>query len=256
MRRKVERISTDLAGRLADWEAVDTITLIETEERELYSPYFFLSLDVYYSGDIPREEERQKLFSDAGAFESSSTVKKDRFFIEELPVRIEYKDMDRINLILDRIRDNLWVFRQTGTYMFYRLQEGTKLSARSEWLDAIQKRLKQLPDSFWDMLIRASTSTMEHYLTDMKAADMENDAFFYLISSAGFTKSLVSSLFIINHQFEPSGRRLKEHLLQLPILPENFRGRYDSIMSDDPEFTRSRKCEIAELLALSIFRMI
>jgi len=256
MRRKVERISADLAGRLAGWTAVDTITLIESGEKELYSPYFFLSLDVYYSGSIPSDEERQKLFSDAGAFESSSTAKKDRFFIEELPVRVEYKDTDRINLILDRIRDNLWVFRQTGTYMFYRLQEGIKLYARSEWLEKTQERLKHLPNSFWEMLARASTSTMGHYLTDMKAADMENDDFFYLISSAGFIKSFVSALFILNHTFEPSGRRIKEHILDLPILPENFRGRYESIMSDDPEFTRSRKCELAELLARSLFRLL
>lgn len=255
MRRKVERISADLAGRLSGWDAVDTITLIESAEQELYSPYFFLSLDVYYSGGIPPEEDRQKLFFDAGAFESSSTAKKDRFFIEGLPVRVEYKDIDRINLILDRIQENLWVFRQTGTYMFYRLQEGTIIFSRSTWLGSVQERLKDLPDSFWNMLARASTATMEHYLTDMKAADMEGDEFFYLISSAGFIKSLVSSLFIVNHRFEPSGRRLKEHILDLPVLPENFRGRYESFVSEDPEFNRSRKCEIAELLAKSLFRM-
>lgn len=256
MRRKVEGIATDLSNRLAGWGTVDTITLIEPAEEELYSPYYFLSLDVYYSGSIPPEEDRQKLFSDAGAFESSSTARKDRFFINELPVRIEYKEKERIDLILDRIKDNLWVFRQTGTYMFYRLQEGTKLSSRSQWLDGIQGRLKQLPDTFWSMLARASTSTMEHYLIDMKAADMENDSFFYLISSAGFIKSLASSLFIVNHRFEPSGRRIKEHLLNLPILPENFRGLYESIMGDDPDFTHSRKCEMAEILAKSVFRMI
>ncbi|MBN2051499.1 MAG: DUF4037 domain-containing protein [Spirochaetales bacterium] len=256
MRRKVKRISEDLAERLSGWEQVDTITLLESGEEELYNPYFFLSLDVYYSGNLPEAETRQKLFSDAGAFESSSTAKKDRFLLEDMPVRVEYKNIDRINTLLDRIEENLWVFRQTGTYMFYRLQQGKLLFNRSDWLTGIQERLQHLPDSYWEALSKAATATMEHYLTDMKSAAMEEDSFFYLISSAGFIKSLVSSLFIINHRFEPSGRNLADHLFNLPVLPENFRGRYESFISDDQEFTPARKCEIAVLLAKSLFRLI
>jgi len=75
MKRKVERIANDLAGRLKEWDSVDTITIAEWADMDIYDPYFFLSLDVYYQGKIPSAEKRRKLFSDAGAFETSSVTK-------------------------------------------------------------------------------------------------------------------------------------------------------------------------------------
>ena len=255
MRRKVERISTNLVERLKNWEGVDCILLADTPKSDDYDPYFFISLDVYYRGRLPGAEDRQRQFSDAGAFESSSVASKDRFLVEDIPVRIEYKDMGRIDEILQRTKDNMWVFRQTGTYMFYRLETGEILYAESEWIDTIREDLKALPDTFWTLLVQSSRATMEHYLSDLVTAVMREEDLFYLISAAGFIKSYLSLLFVVNRRFEPSGRKLYETVWTLKEIPENFKGRFESFLRESPEFPASRKMELAEHMARSILPM-
>lgn len=255
VKRKVERISNDLSERLGGLEGVDSITLAEIVGDDLIDPYFFFSLDVYYHGTLPDEEERRKLFSDAGAFESSSVAAKDRFLIDDLPVRIEYKDIARIDEILGKIERNLWVFRQTGTYMFYRLENALVLMSKSDWIKKTKTALKQLPDSFWALISFSSKATMEHYLSDFAAAVVRQDQLFSLVSAAGFIKSCCSALFVLNHKFEPSGRLLYGRVASLPSLPEHFKARLESFLSDDPDFTPSRKKEIAQHIAASVVRM-
>jgi hypothetical protein len=255
MRQKVERISADLVGRLQSWEGVDCILLSDSVESDEYDPYFFMSLDVYYRGRLPDIEERQRQFSDAGAFESSSVAAKDRFLVDDLPVRVEYKDMGRVDEILQRTKENMWVFRQTGTYMFYRLETGKVLYADSDWIETVRGDLSALPDGFWDLMTQASRATMEHYLSDLISAVMREDNLFYMISTAGFLKSFLSLLFVVNRRFEPSGRKLYDMVWELPEIPENFKGRFESFLRESPQFPPSRKMEIAELMARSILPM-
>ena len=198
MNRKVERIAHNLSDRISGWDEVDTVTLAETVGNDPHDPYFFLSLDVYFRGDVPEVDTRMRLFSDAGAFESSSVTSKDRFLIDNTPIRIEYKDMSRIDEICKKSSESAWVFRQTGTYMFYRLETARYLSNKSDWLDRIRESLSTLPDEFWIRLTVASRATMEHYLSDLIASVIREDKLFYLISSAGFIKSFLSLLFVLN----------------------------------------------------------
>ena len=256
MRKKVEKISKDLAERLSKWDCVDSITLSESVERDIIDPYFFLSLDVFFNNEIPSLEYRRSIFSDAGAFESSSVAKKDRFLIEDIPVRIEYKGIDRITNVLDNSSENLWVFRQTGTYMFYRIEKGTVLFQKTSWIDEIKQKLNTIPEVFWNAMALSGSSTMEHYLIDLNTAAMMEDTLFFLISSAGFIKSFTSLLYVLNRKFEPSGRLLYNKLKELKVLPEGFKGRFESFVNEDPEFPPSRKREVAELLARSIIVMI
>lgn len=256
MKQKVQRISANLAERLSKWEQVDAVTIMESAEEELISPYFFISLDVYYKGNIPDKDERQAVFSDAGAFETSSYGTKDRFFIEDIPVRIEFKNLDRMNTIIELKPDNFRAFRASSTYMFYRILNGKVLIQKNLWLDHIRQKLQNLPEDFWTMLSQATFASMEHYLIDMQSSVMENDNFFFLISNSGFIKSLLSLLFIINHKFEPPRRNIKEKLFNLSTLPEHFKGRFENLISDDDEMTMERKADIAELLTKSIVPFI
>ncbi|MBN1687157.1 MAG: DUF4037 domain-containing protein, partial [Spirochaetales bacterium] len=237
------------------WDGVDCILLAETPKSDDYDPYFFISLDVYYRGRLPDVDDRQRQFSDAGAFESSSVASKDRFLLEDIPVRVEYKDMGRIDEILQRTKDNMWVFRQTGTYMFHRLETGKVLYAESEWIETIRGDLKALPDTFWALLVQSSRATMEHYLSDLMTSVIQENNLYYLISSAGFIKSYLSLLFVANRRFEPSARKLYETVWELKELPENFKGRFESFLRDSPDFPPSRKMELAELMARSILPM-
>jgi hypothetical protein len=256
MRIRVEKIAQDLSSRLAGWDGVDTITLAEFAEMDPTDPYFFMSFDLFYRGELPDLASRMRTFSDAGAFESSSVAAKDRFIIDSVPVRVEYKDIARIDSILRHADERLWVFRQTGTYMFYRIDTYKVLYSASDWIEETRRRLKSLPLEFWQALEASCFSAAEHYLSDLQSSVMRNDRYFFLVSLAGFVKNLSSMMFVLNRRFEPSGRDLYARILELEDLPENFRGRFYSIIHESDEFPPSRKQELAELLLRSILPMM
>src|SRR6056297_131523 len=256
MKRKVQRISSYITDQLQMIDGVATITLHESAESDINDPYFFLSLDVYYQGALPDAGRRQSLFEDTGGFETSSYSTKDRFFMEKLPVRIEYKHITRVEHLLQNVDENLWAFRETGTYMFYRLSKGSVLYEDGDWLNQIRSQLSKLPHNFWEALREAYFYSAEHYLVDLKSAVLQKDDLFYLISLSGFIKSICSFLFALNHRFEPSGRQLFQQTLALDTLPENFRGRFHSILREDPEYPPERKQEIAELMTRSMINLM
>ncbi len=256
MRKKVDRLSKEITERLVSIEGVDTITLHESAESDINDPYFFLSLDVYYRGALPAPEERQYFFEDAGGFESSEYSDKDRFFLEQLPVRLEYKHIKRVDHMVDHPEENLHLFRTNGTYSFYRLYYGTVLHEGSPWLEETRRKLENLPDNLWKRLREAFFAAGEHYLTDLKAAVVSDDPFFYLLSLAGFLRKVCSFLFAVNRRFEPSGRKLFSQTLELEVLPQDFIGHFHSVIREDPELPPSRKQEIAEKIVRSMIYMV
>jgi len=114
-------------------------------------PYFALIFDVYYRKPIIPAEERRRLYGDdVLAFETSAQGNKDRFLIGDLPVRIEYKDVGKINelvTIADSQTDHLWLIKDSGTYGFYRLAQEDVLFHRSPWIDEIRQLLSNCPKS-------------------------------------------------------------------------------------------------------------
>jgi hypothetical protein len=258
MRKKVERLTKALAETLSSWESVECVALGEHSESDVLDPYFALALDVYYSGPIPGAEERRVVFAaalgDPGAFESAVANTKDRFFLEGLPVRVEYKATQRTDDFLSRgvDLDLVWVLKNSGTYMFYRLERSRILFSRSGWIEATRKRLNSLPELFWNSLREAFQAKMEHYLSDLGAAALRDDGFFYLESAAGFARNAAAVLFMANKKFEPSHRLVGARLKELEILPDDFFGRWETFLRSDIDISRAQKYEVAELIARSI----
>ncbi len=255
MTNKIQRAVTEIVGRISSWDSVDTISMVESGE-DLYDPYFFISFDVYCTSDIPDESRRRTVFEDSVAFESLQSNRKDRFLLRDIPFRIEYKDLRRFDEIINAAKASEVVQRDSGTYMFYRLKESQILYQKSDWIDEVRKDLDALNDQFWDGLRAALEARMEHFLGDLHAAVVREDSLFFLISSAGFIRSLFSVLFAINHRFEPSARGLYQQVQELPIVPDPFAGRLDSFLrSESSSMTPQRKKEVAELMARSVLAL-
>jgi hypothetical protein len=252
MRPKVERIAEKLSAVMSAWKSVECVSLCEQAEGDVLDPYFALVLDVYHRGPVPAAEERRASFGDPGAFESAQAQPKDRFFLEGLPIRIEYKRVEGFEEFMDRETELLWILKNSGTYMFYRVENAKVLFSRSGWIDAVRKRILTLPDTFWGDLRESFQLKMEHHLADLAAAVLQDDGFFCLVSSAGFARYAASVIFILNHRFEPSHRLIEKHLLALPLLPEDFPGRWETLMRTDIEISRDQKYKVAELIAKSI----
>ena len=254
MNRKVERSLEYILGVLRTWNSVDTIAMVKSGE-DIYDPYFFLSLDVYYRGAIPDVAERTKLFSETAAFESSRITKKDRFLLSDVPFRLEYKDLDRFDALVRGAAQSAAALRDSGTYVFHRIVNAQVLVKKTDWIDEARKILSDLPDAFWQDLRATLQARMEHAFSDLSAAVVRGDELFYLISSSGFIQSLCNVLFAINHEFEPSGRMVGDEVQGLRVLPEAFEARFESFLRNGDGVSPDRKRELAELLAKSVLAL-
>ena len=256
MKQRIERTINRLVEKLNKWDAVDTITLAPSAEIDYLDPYFFISLDVFYKKELPSVEERRNTFPEGLAFESSCFQTKDRFMVEDIPVRIEYKSIEKIDDMLRNLNSICDVNTQNDTYLFYRIDNNSVLSSKSDWLTEVQRRIHELPERFWESLVQNLLATMDHYRSDLGAAVVRGDNYFSLVASAGFIKSACAVLFAINKEFQPSPRVIYERVLELNKLPQDFRGRFDSFLRNDVAISSERRAEIGELMAKSIIKMV
>ncbi|MDP2815633.1 MAG: DUF4037 domain-containing protein, partial [Rectinemataceae bacterium] len=228
---------------------VECVAVGEHAEKDTLDPYFALVLDVYITSRVPDPPVRQIAFGNPGAFESARVQTKDRFLLEGLPVRVEYKKISEIDRLLDHSLDFLKILKNSGTYPLYRLQTARILFKRSGWIDGARSRLGQLGDEFWLVMHKTFLSKMEHYFADLGEAILCEDNFYYTVSAAGFLRFAAASLFMANRRFEPSHREINAQLEKLPRLPDDFPGCWENFLSEDDGSSRSRKRGLAELIA-------
>ena len=251
---KVQSAIEQVVTTITKWPAVEAIALMDYQD-DMYDPYFFISLDVYVSSDIPKDQKRRDDFSFTGGFETGPMGRKDRFFYEEIPFRLEYKQTARFEEIPRHVQNNKVVLRDAGTYELYRFVNAKVAFDRSGWLETNRKAFQGLPDVFWTALSHENALKMEHYLSDLGAAALREDYLFFTVSSSGFLKSLCSTLYAINKKLEPSARFLSQEVYQLPLLPDAFPGTLDSFLRPQ-EMSLSRKREIAEIITKKVIRLL
>jgi hypothetical protein len=256
MNYKTKKLVDRFVELFAQSPQVECVSLNESAQSDTLDPYFALIIDVYYTGVIPAVEERKKDYgSDILAFETSNWGAKDRFLVDDIPVRIEFKSTQKIDDLVDiadKNHEKLWMIKDSGTYGYYRLAHAEILYSRNDWIKGIQKRLTNLNDDFWQQMRNASQSKMEHFLSDLGAAFIQEDDFHYLVASSGFIKSACLTLFCINHAFEPSHKAYYEQVLKLPALPDSFPSYIESFLRNDAELTAERKYSLAKLMAKEI----
>jgi hypothetical protein len=193
---------------------------------------------------------------DVSAFESSGGGNKDRFLAGDLPVRLEFKDTKKIEeliFIVESRKQDLWLLKDSGTYGYYRLAHGEILYSRTGWIKKIKSKLLNLNDEFWQLTRDSIQSKMEHSLSDLGAALINDDEFHYLISSAYFIKYVCLILFCINRRFGPSHRGYYKQVLELPVLPGSFAAELETFLREGE--TRERKYNIAQLIARKIISL-
>jgi hypothetical protein len=259
MKYKTKLLVDRFTSIVSAWDGVDCVTVNEAALPDTLDPYFALILDIYYREPIPGPEERQSLFGeDLDAFETSARGNKDRFLIGNIPVRLEYKSVRRIEELIsiaDTRLENLWLIKDKGTYGFYRLSNGEVIFSRNDWIKDMRLRLKNLEDEFWQNMRTAHTAKMEHFLSDLGAAVMQGDDFFYLLSAAGFIKNACLTLFCINKRFEPSHKAYYRHAMELKELPDSFKAYFETFLRTDSDTSMERKFSIAQHIAKGIISL-
>jgi hypothetical protein len=259
MKYKTKTLVERLTPVLSAWPGVECVTLNEAALPDTLDPYFALILDVFHDSGIPGPEERRTRYGeDIAAFETTNQEKKDRFLAGDLPVRIEYKSTAQIEELvsfLDVKRESLWLIKDSGTYGFYRLVHGKVLFSRSGWIEKIQNQLREPEDEFWSRLREVNQYKMEHFLSDLGAALIQGDDFYYLVSSSSFIKHACLTLFCLNRRFEPSHRAYYRQVRELPRLPDSFPAQLETFLGGEPEITAERKYALAQLIARNIIAL-
>jgi hypothetical protein len=259
LNRKVESLVDFLKRTLSGWNSVECITVDPRSEIFELDPYFALVIDVYFKASVPSAQERRAAFGDPGDFETASSGTKDRFFLDELPIRIEYKDIAAIDRLLERPLLYLKLLKNSGTYPFYRLESNkvifTAGGAAVGWIGEAREKLSNFPNDAWIALGDSFRFKMEHYLSDMGAASFSGDKYFLLLSESGFLRYAAASIFMENRRFEPSHRDIEDQLRALPRIPEDFWPAWDAILQKEREIPASKRFEVARLLANSVYSL-
>ncbi|MCL2319969.1 MAG: DUF4037 domain-containing protein [Treponema sp.] len=256
MKLKTKLLVDRFASIISQWPGVECVALNEAALPDTLDPYFALIMDIYYRDPIPGAEERHRFYgSDLEAFETSANESKDRFLVKDIPIRLEYKSVKMIEdlvAIADTRLEALWFIKDSGTYSFYRLSQGEVIFSRNDWIMGIRRRLENLGNDFWQIMRNTHESKMEHFLSDLGAALMQGDDFFYLISAAGFIKTACLTLFCINRRFEPSHRAYYKQVLELKKLPDSFPAYFETFLRQDQDLTMERKFSLAQLITRGI----
>ncbi len=154
--------------------------------------------------------------------------------LDDLPVRISYKDCFRVDAVLAGLDGDKWLYMERGTYLFHRIAAGSVIWRRDDWLTGVLERLDNLPDSFWETWMASCRRRIDHYLGDMSAAVLKEDGLYYRLSLAGFLQSVTEFLFAVNRVFEPGPRAYTAYLALLETLPEGFEANWNSLIREDP----------------------
>jgi len=255
MKRKSEEILLFLIDTISKWPSVDCICEDPRSKQDELSPHYAIVLDVYYRRGIPAIEKRQNLFNNPGAFESAAGAMKDRFFLDEMPIRIEYKHIPAVEDIAAHPLRHIRFLKNSGTYPLYRLLVFPLVFSRSDWILQRRSDLVNFPEETWKALFISFSAKMEHYLSDFGAAATSENQFFRIMSRAGFLRYAGASIFMHNHNFEPSHAEYELQLKKQTNLPTNFENYWDPVASDHNELSEFKKFELARVLAREIFQL-
>lgn len=254
MEATLERITALVQPVLESWESVDTVTML-TFGTDRYDPSFFLSYDVFFYGAPLAPTERERSFPDADAFESTVDGQKDRFLLDDVPVRLEYKAVSDMDAQVAAVSRPFGGDVGVSTYGLYRLLKGTVIFARSNWLAVARRELEHVPETFWERRIQLYRGRMEHALSDLSSAVFAGENLFYHLALAGFLDKVCALLFALNRRFEPAGRGMAAEIETLAMLPEEFDTRFSLLLRDDASVSGKRKREVAQLIAKSLLRI-
>jgi hypothetical protein len=248
-------LANEYARKIAQHDNMETIILGEAADIEVYDPNFIIAIDVFYSGRLPSPKKRDILYGNPKFFESSSTYPVDRFMKEDLPVMINYRKIQRIDRIFDRIERSEWVFRMESSNILHRLKEGHVLYNRNGWIDKIKKRFITIPDEFWAHILDSSSFLIEHYLRELNVSIFKTNNLLYMIALTHFIKSVCSFIYALNRDFEPSPRLLYKSIKDLPNLPDEFMNRFNILLNPATDVSIEQKGEVATLITKNLIKM-
>lgn len=220
------------------------------------SPLFCLKLDVFHRSTIPGYPQRLARVLGAQWLETSVSRSKDRFFLEDVPVHVDFKLVSRVDAELTGLHGGATGLQEETTYGLFRLYHGIPVLTASPWIRSVKAQLEHLPGAFWDFQKKNLADRLEHLLSDLAAAHFNQDGLFFQITLARFLTTLAELLLAHNHRFLGPPEELGFQLEGLEDLPAGFTGYFDGLLRDDASFDRERRLGLARNLAKGALALV
>lgn len=250
MIQKINQLSELILQGMAQWPGLEAVQRVPIPASTSWTPPLAcLKIDVYLSAPQPPFNERFLNFPALTNVETSAARGKDRFFLQQIPVHINYRTTDQAQTLVDALVTPPYRLKDDTTYGLYRLSEGIPLLDKNGWLNSLKEKLSDLPSGFWENHYVNLSSRMEHLLADLAAAVYSADPLYFQISLAHFLECETELLFTMNRRFYCPPEEVKRQLGTLEILPSGFWGLFDSLSRDDAPLNQERKWEVARKLA-------
>lgn len=250
--QQVETILHGLAGS-PEVECVQRIPYLAAMPS---SPLFCLKLDLFFRGPIPQFPDRLKALPSIQFVETSLSREKDRFFMNQMPIHLDYKTVSQVEEELADLDLPDPPLRQDTTYSLFRLYHGIPVHTKSAWIRGVKAKLEALSDDFWGFQKTNLASRLEHLLSDMAAANFNRDGMFFQIAQARFLETLAELLFAFNRQFLGPPEELKFQIEGLDVLPSGFTGYFETMLRDDSTIDRDRRVSLARRLAEGVLGIL
>ncbi len=256
MIQKINQLVETILQSLAATPDVECVQRIPYLAGMPSSPLFCLKLDLFFRGPIPEFPERLKTLPALQFVETSLSREKDRFFLNQMPIHLDYKTVARVDAELADLGVPDSPLRQDTTYGLFRLYHGIPVHTKSTWIREVKAKLESLPDEFWTFQKTNLASRLEHLLSDMAAANFNRDGLFFQIAQARFLETLAELLFALNRQFLGPSEELKFQIEGLEVLPAGFTGYFDTLLREDPAIDRERRVSLARHLAEGVLGIL
>ena len=256
MIQKINQLVETILQSLAGSPEVECVQRIPYLAGMPSSPLFCLKLDLFFRSAIPAFPDRLKSLPGLQFVETSLSREKDRFFLHQMPIHLDYKLVSRVDAELTELDVPDSPLRQETTYGLFRLYHGIPVHAKTPWIRGVKAKLETLPDEFWTFQKTNLASRLEHLISDMAAAHFNRDGLFFQIAQARFLETLAELLFALNRQFLGPPEELKFQIEGLEVLPAGFTGYFDTLLREDSGIDRERRVSLARHLAEGVMGIL
>ncbi len=250
MLQEIEKYVKQIKDALCSCDGLECLSWLCYSE-DTADPQFVLAFDAYTHKEISKVTRRE-LFSFTSLFESSRMSAKDRFFIDEIPIHIDYKFCKTINQELKSVSSTVPRYKSLSTYSLWRITFARIVFEQSNWFSAIQKDLTNLPDSFWNRQERALRATIEHSMMDINAAVFTGDNLVFYLATAQVIRYICRILHVRAKSFDPTERILYKSLRELHSVSQELINRIDILLEPTAALTQNQRVELLNLIVKDV----
>ncbi|MBN2736664.1 MAG: hypothetical protein JXR70_06755 [Spirochaetales bacterium] len=248
MKRKVNEIVKKYSEKLTGISNIEAILVNDRAANDVYDPNFTIDFDIFHKGELVTPDKRQEILENPAFFETSPVYPVDQFLVDNLPVHLNYKDINGISQVLDRITKKEWVYRKEMSSVLYRILKGQVIYSKNGWVNSTREQISGISDWFWQRVLDSTRFLLETNLQSLNLSVVTKNHLLYQTSLATIIDSISSFIFALHRQHKPSTELILSAVKTLENATSEFISWFEALIIPDSELNPEKKYEIATRL--------